>query len=76
MGVGQTFPGKCLKVTEETDSGRNMRFLNMLTGQDFSLSEIVGAIKSGQYPEYEVCIIDGIETPRSKADASVANNLG
>jgi hypothetical protein len=70
-----SYTGKCPKAIEESDSGRNMRFHNTITGQDLSLVETVGAIK-GQYPEYEVCMINGVETPRSKADGSAANNLG
>jgi hypothetical protein len=41
-----------------------------------SLAETGGAIKNGQFPDYETCIINGLKTPRSKADESTANNLG
>jgi hypothetical protein len=75
-GLAVSYPGKCLKVLEESDSGRNMRFENTITGQVLSLAETVGAVTNGQFPDYEICIINGIETPRSKADGSTSNNLG
>lgn len=75
-GVPTGYPGKCLKVIDENETGRNLRFLNMITGQELSLIETVGEIKSGRLPGHEICMINGIETPRSKADGSEANNLG
>lgn len=75
-GVAFCYRGKCLEVIEESENGRNMRFLNTITGQELSLAETVGAIKGGQFPDYEIIMSHGVETPRSKADGSEANNLG
>ena len=74
--IAAVYPGKCLTVIEENDSGRNMTFQITITGQVLTLTETVGAIKNGQLPDYEICIINGVETPRSKPDGSTANNLG
>ena len=70
------YPGKCLRVIEESESGRNTRFLNEITGQELTAAEAIGAAKNGQFPEYDVIMCNGEETLRSKADGATANNLG
>ena len=41
-----------------------------------SRSEFVDAISSGQYPGYEIRIINGVKVPVSKRDGLDTNNLG
>ncbi|MDO4867585.1 MAG: hypothetical protein Q4C10_13680 [Clostridia bacterium] len=63
-------------VTAETDSGRNLRFHDTLTGQDMTRAQFVRAIDKGEYPDYYNRKIRGIVTPVSKPNKSIHDNLG
>ena len=66
---------KRVTVTRESDSGRNQRFHDNYRGTGMSRAEFVRAIQSGQYPNYHVRNINGIDTPVSNPDGSESNNL-
>jgi hypothetical protein len=68
-------PGKCLQVLTQNDTGRNVAFLNRTTGAPMDRPAAVQAIKDGLLPEYYVRVMNGLETPVSKPDQSVNNNL-
>jgi len=67
---------KRVKVTIESDSGRNHRFHDNRTGQDMSRSDFVRQIEQGKYPNYHVREINDQKTPVSNPDKSENNNLG
>ena len=66
---------KRIKVTHEEDSGRNTNFHDNFTGNDMTRQEFVNEIKSGNYPNYHIRNINGIETPVSNPDPNKNNNL-
>ena len=66
---------KSVKMTRETESGRNTRFVDVRTGREMSRPEFVRAIESDQYPDYHVREINGLKTPVSNPDRSEGNNL-
>lgn len=67
---------KSVIVVEQSKVGRNEMFLNTKTGDFISREDFVGLIDSGNYPKYRVAMIRGLETPISKGDKVLANNLG
>ena len=67
---------KRVKVTRETDSGRNTRFHDNFTGKDMTRSEFVREIRNGNYSNYHIRNVNGIDTPVSNPDPSRNNNLG
>lgn len=67
---------KRITVTNENDSGRNTNFHDNYNGADMNRSEFVNQIKSGNYPNYHVRIVNGVETPVSNPDPNRDNNLG
>ena len=77
---GQThFPvdqNKQVVVLEEDESGRNITFADLLSGEIMSREIFVSQISSGKYPEYMIASIGGIATPMSNPDESIENNLG
>jgi hypothetical protein len=66
---------KAVRVTQETDSGRNQRFHDNRTGHNMTRPEFVRQIREGNYPDYHVRIINGVPTPVSNPDRSENNNL-
>ncbi len=67
---------KRVTVTNQTSSGRNTRFHDNYTGKDMTRSQFVNQIKQGNYDNYHIRTINGIETPVSNPDNSSNNNLG
>ena len=67
---------KRIKVTEESDSGRNNRFHDNRTGENMTRTRFVKKINDGDYPEYHIRRINGINTPVSNPNNSENNNLG
>jgi hypothetical protein len=66
---------KCIK---ENDTGRNILFQNVGNHEIMNRSEFVSRIKnptSSYHDNYVVKIINGIETPVSKPDRCIKNNL-
>jgi hypothetical protein len=66
---------KRVRVTEESSTGRNLRFQDG-KGGDMSRAQFVKAIRAGEYPDYHVRVVHGVATPASNPDNSEANNLG
>lgn len=67
---------KRVTVTNQTSSGRNTKFHDNYTGKDMTRSQFVNQIKQGNYDNYHIRTINGIETPVSNPDNSSNNNLG
>lgn len=65
-----------LKVTGESDTGRNISFEDTKSGRQMSRAEAVRAIERGAYPDYHVRKVNGLKTPASNPDKSERNNLG
>ena len=64
-----------IKVTQESDSGRNQRFRDTRTGEDMTRAQFVKQIENGQYPNYHIRKINKIKTPVSNPDKTTNNNL-
>lgn len=67
--------GKKVRVTQETESGRNQHFVDTSTGRRMSREEFVRQIDKGNYPAYHTRKINGVRTPASNPDKSESNNL-
>jgi hypothetical protein len=67
---------KRIKVTNESNSGRNQQFHDNYTGDDMTRKQFVDKIRNGDYPNYHVRKINGVDTPVSNPDSSENNNLG
>lgn len=66
---------KKVSVTKQTKSGRNTHFKDNYSGQTMNKQQFVSKIKSGEYDNYHIRKINGIETPVSNPDKSKNNNL-
>jgi hypothetical protein len=66
---------KSVRVTSESDSGRNLQFHDNKSGKDMNRAEFVREIKQGNFDDYHVRMINGVSTPVSNPDRSEANNL-
>jgi hypothetical protein len=66
---------KRISVTSETESGRNTRFRDNVSGREMSRGELVRRIEEGQYPNYHVRVVNNVRTPVSNPDSSENNNL-
>ena len=64
-----------IKVTKESDSGRNQRFRDTRNGEEMTRAQFVKQIENGQYPNYHVRKINNIKTPVSNPDETKNNNL-
>ena len=64
---------KRVRVIRETESGRNVRFRH--GNKTMTRPQFVREIKKGNYPDYHVRRIGGVETPASNPDKSRKNNL-
>jgi hypothetical protein len=62
-------------VVREVDE-LNTDFVDTMTGAEMTTAQFVAAIRAGQYPDYEVRKIHGRDTPMSKPNASIDDNLG
>lgn len=67
---------KRVKVTGETSTGRNTNFHDNFSGADMTRAEFVKEIRNGNYDNYHVRNINGIDTPVSNPDPYRNNNLG
>lgn len=65
-----------VKVIKENDSGRNERFKDCTNGNEMTRKQFVKEIQKGNYEEYYVRKINGLDTPVSKPDGKENNNLG
>lgn len=67
---------KRVSVTSESSTGRNQTFHDNYTGIDMTRAQFVRQINNGNYENYHVRNINGIDTPVSNPDSSSKNNLG
>ena len=67
---------KRVRVTSETDTGRNLRFHDDQTGADMTRAQFARQIEAGNYPNYHVRTVNGVKTPVSNPDGNEDNNLG
>lgn len=66
---------KKVSTIKESKTGRNESFKDNYNGNTMSRSNFVSEIKRGNYDNYHVRKINGIETPVSNPDSSKNNNL-
>ncbi len=64
-----------IKVTQESDSGRNLRFRDTRIGQEMTRAQFVKKIENGQYPNYHVRVVNKTKTPVSNPEETTNNNL-
>lgn len=67
---------KRVSVKLESETGRNERFHDNFKNRDMSRTQFVDRIKRGEYENYHVRTINGVETPVSNPDKNRNNNLG
>ena len=67
---------KRISVIAESDSGRNLKFRDNVTREEFSRAELVRRIEHGKYDGYHVRVAHGLKTPVANPDSSTNNNLG
>lgn len=67
---------KRITVTRESESGRNEYFHDNYSNIDMTRNQFVAAIQNGEYQNYHVRNINGIDTPVSNPDKTRNNNLG
>ena len=65
-----------ISVCKESDTGRNLRFIDNITHREMNRQEFVSEIRKGKYQDYYVRKINNIPTPCSKPDGNKKNNLG
>lgn len=66
---------KRVSVTNEDNKGRNQTFRDNYNKTDMTRKEFVSKIKQGNYDNYHVRKINGVDTPVSNPDSSKNNNL-
>lgn len=69
---------KLVKTIMENESGRNIMFQNTGNNEKMTRKQFVERIKdikSAYHKDYVVKVINGIETPVSKPDGNINNNL-
>lgn len=70
---------KKVKVTKETETGRNIEFQDTRNNHKMNLQEFVTKIESGKSAysnDYYTRMQNGKKTPVSKPDGKKSNNLG
>ncbi len=67
---------KRVTVTNTNSKGRNTNFRDNVTGANMTRPQFVKQIKNGNYENYHVRKINGVDTPVSNPDRSKNNNLG
>ena len=65
-----------VSVTRESNTGRNQRFHDNYKSTDMTRSQFVREINNGNYENYHVRNINGVQTPVSNPDSTRNNNLG
>ena len=66
-----------VSVIKESETGRNQKFIDNVTGEEMSRSVFVKKIDNGKYSdEYYTRNQGGLKTPVAKPDGDEGNNLG
>ena len=63
-------------VVKESKKGKNLLYFDINSNLLLNREEFISAIVSGKYPRYEIRNIKAEDTPVSKKDSLVQNNLG
>lgn len=63
-------------VVKESKKGKNLLYFDINLSLLLNREEFISAIMSGKYPRYEIRKIKGEDTPVSKKDKLIPNNLG
>ena len=66
---------KRVTVTQESSTGRNQKFHDNYIGNDMTRGQFVNQIKQGNYTNYHVRNVNGVDTPVSNPDKTRNNNL-
>lgn len=66
---------KRITVTSE-QNGRNETFHDNFRGNNMTREQFVQQIREGNYPNYHIRNINGVDTPVSNPDKTRNNNLG
>ena len=78
--TGQTKPPKHLSrpiiSASKSHTGRNQTFYDLEKGIVLTRVQLVALINEGKYRGYTVKMIRGIETPVSRRDGRITNNIG
>lgn len=69
-------PKSLVIAIQETKSGANIQYYDVIKKQVFSKEEFLVLIKIGKYPDYSFKNVAGNEIPISKRDRFKFNNLG
>jgi hypothetical protein len=67
---------KPIIALSKSKSGRNETFFDLQKKVVLTCEKLVALIQAGEYPGYSVKVIRGIETPVSKRDGRITNNIG
>lgn len=67
---------KRISVTQENNKGRNEAFHDNFKNINMSRREFASRIKAGEYPNYHVRSVNGLDTSVSNPDKTKNNNLG
>lgn len=65
-----------VSVTKENHKGRNINFIDNKTRKEMTRAQFSDEIDAGNYPDYQVKIINGLRTPVSKPNGTQDDNLG
>jgi hypothetical protein len=67
---------KSVVVLEQSKTGRNELFYDLLTHETLTHHQFVSAIENKKYPGYRIINSYGVPTPASRPDGTKNNNLG
>jgi hypothetical protein len=76
VSSSKSFTKNKVFVVKESKKGKNLTYFDFEKLIILSRSEFISEIKMGNYPFYEIRIVKGDETPVSKKDKNIPNNLG
>lgn len=65
-----------LKATQQSETGKNIRFTDTSTGRSMTLAQAVKAVDRGDYPDYHVRHTKNGLYIASNPDGNKKNNLG
>ncbi len=69
--------GRRVRVTDESATGLNRRFLDTSSGKPMTRGQFADAIQRGKYPDYHIQNLpDGRRIPRSNPNGRENDNLG
>ena len=65
-----------VKVIKENETGRNIRFKDISTKKEMTDKGFVRAIKKGDYDNYHIRNLNGVDTAVSNPNKNRSDNLG